>query len=194
MGADLIGYFAVGPRQLDPAKRQAAINEADRRLRWLREASSFLSEPAQADVTQLRDILQRSPYLDPDTDLQSLDRVDREQLIFDIEHLCSIIDDLEAMTGLQAVNRFFPTLDRPPQDWPPVYRDSASIRDPNDLEIPEGQGRLIVFAGERSWGDTPEGAGFRCLARAQVLGLDQTLGIHISPSFMTFRLDLPPRS
>jgi hypothetical protein len=188
MGADLIGYFAIGPCQLDTAKREAAIDEADRRLGWLREANHLLTGSAHPDDTQLRGLLERSPYLTSDTDLQSLDRFDRDQLAFDVEYLCSSIGDLDTLTGQQVVDRFFPESDQPPPDWPPIARDSASIRDPND------PGRLMVFAGEHSWGDTPQGFGFRCLARAQVLGLDETLDIHIGPSFLTLRLDLSPRS
>jgi len=185
MGADLIGYFVIGPRELDPSKRSAAIAEADRRLNWLREANHLLDRSVPTDTAQLHACLLCSPYLDPDTPVPGVQDTNSDQLVIELEQLCSGVDGLDTLTGKEAVDRFFPTADQPPRDWPPVYRDSASVPDPTDPS------RVIVFAGERSWGDTPEGYGFRCLAQAQVLGIGEALGIHITPSFMTVRIDLP---
>lgn len=185
MGADLIGFFAIGPRELDITQREAAIAEADRRLNWLREANHLLDSSVPTDAAQLHACLLRSPYLDADTPVPGAEDISIDQLVVELEHLCCNIDGLDTLTGEDAVDRFFPTPDQGPRDWPPVFRDSASVPNPADPS------RVIVFAGEQSWGDTPEGAGFRCLAQANVLGIGESLGIHITPTFMTLRIDLP---
>lgn len=185
MGADLIGFFAIGPRVLDTSKRDAAIAEADRRLNWLREANHLLDHSVPTDAAQMHACLRHSPFLEPGTALPEGEDLDCDQLVIELEQLCCNVDGLETLTGADAVDRFFQIPDRGARDWPPVFRDSASVPDPADPSC------VIVFAGERSWGDTPEGAGFRCLAQAQVLGISEALGIHIIASFMTVRLDLP---
>jgi hypothetical protein len=56
--------------------------------------------------------------------------------------------------------------------WPPDYRDCAVRRDPRDPKK-----RWLVFAGDRSWGESPEGAGFEMLKRGAVSGIAEDLGV-----------------
>jgi len=57
-------------------------------------------------------------------------------------------------------------------DWnKPYYRDMASRPDPDD------RNRKVVVAGELSWGDEPDGAGYQLLKRAFGLGIAQSLGV-----------------
>ena len=35
----------------------------------------------------------------------------------------------------------------------------------------------IIFAGEMTWGDEPDGVGYKCLKRMFILGIDKELGI-----------------
>jgi len=178
MGADLIGYFAIGPRKLDDARMNAAIAEADRRLHWLREAQTVLGSPEPLDHERIRQLLSTSPYLLPDTELNEIESFDIDQLHTQLHQLIGMIDDLDTLTGKAAVDRVI-------REWPPYFRDSASIPDP------ESPDRVIVFAGELSWGDTPEGAGFRFLGETATLGIAETFGIYINASFFTLVLDTP---
>ena len=53
----------------------------------------------------------------------------------------------------------------------PHYRDVCYVSDPDD------KNQLIVFAGDMSWGDSPEGTGYRELDRMYWLGVNEALGI-----------------
>lgn len=51
------------------------------------------------------------------------------------------------------------------------YRDTATRADPHDPKY------RIVVAGELSWGDEPEGAGYETLKAAACIGLFEVMGI-----------------
>ena len=53
-------------------------------------------------------------------------------------------------------------------DWPPTFRDCANR---------DYAGKVIVFAGDRSWGDRPDGAGYLYLERLLASGVSKELGI-----------------
>jgi len=189
MGADLIGYFAVGPRELDLSRIETAITEADRRLNWLREICNLLNGPQPYDNVRLCSLLAESPNLTAGERNTESDEIDLHQLTIELNRLEGMIDDLDTLTGEEAVNRFLlgGRTTRPPasREWHPMFRDSAVITDP---AFP---GRVIVFAGERTWGDTPDGGGFRYLAEAGHLGITASFRIHVCASFFSLIVNEP---
>ena len=88
-----------------------------------------------------------------------------------------MVEDIDGLTATEAVDHFI-------KSWPPQFRDTAHITDPDDPD------KVIVFAGERTWGDTPDGHGFKLLAWAGVLGIAPGLGIWIESAFMTIQFPL----
>jgi hypothetical protein len=56
-------------------------------------------------------------------------------------------------------------------DWPPDFRDVASRQDP------ERDTDLLVFAGDMSYGDEPDGGGYQLLKTILGLGIADALGI-----------------
>jgi len=56
-------------------------------------------------------------------------------------------------------------------DWLPSYRDVACRSDPDDPE------QFLVFAGDMSYGDAPEGAGYKYLQELLTTGIGKALGI-----------------
>ncbi|MEM1354984.1 MAG: hypothetical protein AAGH88_08885 [Planctomycetota bacterium] len=175
MGADLIGYFAKGPKNLDPNNYPAAAAEAERRLVWLRKARPKVEAVSPAAVV---DLLPDCPWLPPEELKQAVVDIDFDELRCEIERLVVMADDIIDLTGEQAVQRFV-------EMWPPLARDAAHIQDPDRPD------KLIVFAGERSWGDTPDGLGFRTLSWAGLLGIAPILGVWIEAAFFTLRLPTP---
>jgi hypothetical protein len=189
MGADLIGYFAVGPRELDLSRRDTAIAEADRRLDWLLEICNLLNGPKPYDNATLCSLLAQSPNLTAGERNSESDEIDLYQLTIELNRLVDMIDNFENLTGEVAVDRFLlgGRTSRPPtsSEWHPMFRDSAVIT------APESPDRIIVFAGERTWGDTPDGGGFHYLAEAGFLGITAAFGIHVCASFFSFIVKEP---
>jgi len=56
-------------------------------------------------------------------------------------------------------------------EWPPTYRDCCSRQDPDDPK------QVIVFAGDMSWGDEPENAGYQYLKKLINSGIGEVLKI-----------------
>ena len=57
------------------------------------------------------------------------------------------------------------------KDWPPDFRDVASRIDPDDPT------QVIVFAGECSWGEEPEGGGYGYMKDILTTGLASFMGV-----------------
>ncbi len=174
MGADLIGYFAKGPRKLPKRAMPAAEAEADRRLDWLRRVRPALEG---RDDQALIGLLADCPWLDPAERSPRPANIDLEELHGQFRHLLNLAGDIRELTGQKAVREFV-------RSWPPRTRDAAHIVDP---DIP---GNLIVFAGERTWGDPPEGEGFRLLAQAGILGVAAILGVWVEAAFFSLHIPL----
>lgn len=172
MGADLIGYFAKGPRNLPDRAIPAAIAEADRRLEWLRRA-----KPAREaeDHHALYELLKYCPWANPEESLPPFDEVDFETIAYDLDDLVTKVGNVDELTGQSAVDEFR-------GNWPPLFRDAAHLIDP---DIP---GKLIVFAGERTWGDTPDGDGFQLMACAGILGIAPVFGVWVEAAFITLHI------
>ncbi|MCC6681644.1 MAG: hypothetical protein IT445_12145 [Phycisphaeraceae bacterium] len=177
MGADLIGYFGKGPKKLPQRAVPAAIAEAERRLEWLQRARPIVESREHAAVI---DLLRDCPWLDPKQLPCTAADVDSKQLYFEIEHLLDTVGDVTDLTGEQVVKAFI-------EFWPPHFRDTAHVVDP---DCPD---KLIVFAGEHSWGDTPTGAGFQLLNQAGILGFAAVLGVWIEAAFFSLRIPCLPK-
>jgi hypothetical protein len=184
MGADLIGYFAKGPRKLDRSRADAATADLARRLDDLHAMRSLCDKLDQAsdsdDVQRLRRQLYHrvmdSPWnADDDPEPTPIEAVDWDMLSDSIGDILHRLGDWVDLTAPEIVERFI-------KNWPPHYRDTASMPDPDHPR------KVIVFAGERSWGDTPEGAGFTYLDRAATLGIAADFDVWIGRAFCTLRL------
>ena len=161
MGADLIGYFAKGPRNLPNGAIPAAIAEAERRLAWLRRAKPLIDAEDHARLIKL---LADCPWLVPGQKPCKETDIDFEQLQSEIDHLLDTAGagDVSSLTGEKIVKAFI-------DSWPPIFRDAAHVVDP---DIPD---KLIVFAGERTWGDPSRGR------RVQVTGSSRDSGHRLGP-------------
>jgi len=56
-------------------------------------------------------------------------------------------------------------------NWPPTWRDCARRTDPDDKK------QVLVFAGDMSWGDSPDGGGYKYLDEFLNSGIIDKLGI-----------------
>ena len=147
MGADLVGYLVIGPSKLDPDLRQTAIDKA----RTVIEVAKTLT---QEEFLGDRD--------DPNSRISGLLRqypwVDNLLEIFEAEELDATVVDRDPEKCVADLYEF----------WPGNARDAVA------RELGDG---VMVFAGEMTWGDDPQGFGYQTLKSAYYLRLFEIFGI-----------------
>ena len=184
MGADLISYIAFGPRTIRPDQRKktdtarnarayldACVSAAEQLLLGRKRVPAPRPIPVQAKCHQtLR--LGGPPELPTFNNIEELRaHKDYQGLVQQALDACGY--------EVEAKHVFTTTLEDLAKivqgfvdDWnKPHYRDMASRPDPDD------RNRKVVVAGELSWGDEPDGAGYQLLKRAFGLGIAQSLGV-----------------
>mgnify|MGYP006969383108 CR=1 FL=1 len=176
MGADLVGWMAKGPAKLQvPAARRAQIAEGLLAvLDWARstlpadpqEAEEFLAGCEQEQLPPSIDSWWATSS--PEEVLQLLARLSPER-------------DVPRRRQRAHLNRYLRELLRA---WPPEgCRDAAVLTDPDDPT------QVLVFAGEMTWGDEPQGEAFLLLKQLAHSGIGEAVGIRLLAGFVT--LDVP---
>lgn len=168
MGADLIGYFAKGPEKLvvTKKKRRTISDELIALRDWLRPLMLRLDgETGDVAIETIftEEVMQACPA--------QLGPVDED----DLRKIWGWLN----VTGIQ-INALVDVLI---SNWPPTFRDSSWMKDPDDPE------QIMAFCGEMSWGDPPDGGGFEYLEQLGMLGVGTHLGIRVGCSFVTIRLN-----
>lgn len=163
MGADLIGYFAKGPRRLRVSDRKVFL-QVKKLLGWYDKVIGITSKEPSVPMGELRLALREYPGKDT---VRSIDVVGFAD---EFGWLVELSD--EAVMNL--VKEF-----RETWSWRTPYRDMSIIIDPDDSS------KQIMFAGEMTWGDTPSGLGFTLLDNAAKLCIAEFFGVHISKPFAT---------
>jgi hypothetical protein len=150
MGADLIGYLAKGPRTLDSALKDTAKARVAEVAVLVAELEAKL-EAADVDYPTDSDDSPAELRWDPRLPAPLYDDL---ELAWDmlIRAVYGRLEPLDIVDDLFHV-------------WEHGARDSHSRPDPDDPE------QRLMFAGELSWGDTPEGFGYKTLDAASALGL-----------------------
>jgi hypothetical protein len=184
MGADLISYIALGPEQisLDEEKKaqivkrvreylDACIAAAESLLLGKKEVPAPRSQPVEAkcsltlrfDSPPEMPTFKRIKELRGHKDYRSLieQALDACGYCVEAKHIfLATLEDLAKM-----VQGFV-------DDWnKPSFRDMATRQDPDHPD------RKVVIAGDMSWGDEPDGAGYQMLKRAFGLSIAQFLGV-----------------
>ena len=154
MGADLITYMLVGPNKLadDPKKKEKAILHASRMIAAVTAWQTLHDEHQNSDDAQ--------------DEIEVPATLIRELKHFGIDPTTCYIDDYNSgVVGVDAetaVNDLF-TL------W-----NDGGYRDVNTRGY---RTRQILVAGDMSWGDEPDGAGYQICKRCERLGLFRIYGI-----------------
>jgi hypothetical protein len=170
MGADLIGYIVVGPKDLDksPEKKQALLAQAEKDKKLIDEISALLTEKGLDDadyedqiaalsdeqrtyVEKINEYRESEGWFREEEDVNTL--LDWAEESFTPEATEGIIDDLFAL-------------------WEGGARDAMS------RELPGDPDRCILACGELSWGDEPSGFGYQTLKKAERAGILDTYDIH----------------
>ncbi len=152
MGADLITFVCVGPKNLtlSAARRRNVVQHAmNRRKRVLETACRDLAKTRKLSPEQLR---QTADFEDALEDFLR-NECDGEEILVNVTPK-DVREPLERLINL----------------WNGDER-------PHDLVYRLWKNRRIVVAGDMSWGDEPEGYGYQLLKQAQTMGLLDALGI-----------------
>ena len=172
MGADLIGWHAKGPASLTltDERREQIIDQLEQIAHWWRG----LPEDVHDDETDEKLLAAISGCPLP-TDL--------DMLVGDTAGFRLVMGWLERDEHGQPVANLREHLTaltkKLPADWPPTFRDSSYVQDPDDHE------QLLVFAGELSWGNEPEGGGFTTLKMLALTGIGAAVGIQCLRGYFT---------
>lgn len=154
MGADLITYMLVGPNTLDddPKKREKAIMHASRMIAAVTAWQTLHDEHLDSDDAQ--------------NEIEVPATLIRELKHFGIDPTTCDIDDYNSgVVGADAENTVKDLFEL----W-----NVGGFRDVNTRRWRTHQ---ILVAGDMSWGDEPDGAGYQICKRCGRLGLFSFYGI-----------------
>lgn len=179
MGADLIAFVSFGPSEIEESKASEAGDIAAKRLVELKEAAADLlvspeSEDAAAAFPDPSGAKHAVDYLLGDESFDSVQEVredpasiDAIQEIFVDGGIHSELAHAEESDVRSLAGEFidFWNADR-------LYRNATYRTDPDNSE------RKVVVAGERSWGDEPEGA-YALVRKALNLQITDFFDIHV---------------
>jgi hypothetical protein len=151
MGADLIGYMCIGPKKISKAQAQAAEEKAWQIFQGLRAWWKAVETEAESPP-EIERALSLAQIDDP-RELESLAfGEDKDIETATKEDIVALVDEIAGF-----------------------WNDPCS-RDVVDRLISDSE--KVVFCGDMSWGDEPEGYGYRMLKMAHVLDILDELCIH----------------
>lgn len=142
MGAELVGYLVVGPKSFTEQQVQKAIKI----VAELKDIAAKISDKLDQGVS-----IHKIPELEVLLKQYGIDFDDEETLR---EHFIDFLKDDEPGT---IINRFLAF-------WMSPYSRDTHYRS-------YGGDRIIIFAGDSSWGDEPSGYGYTALKEIDNLGL-----------------------
>lgn len=155
MGADLVGFFVKGPYKFTKRAEERAVKAAQEQIdlakplvKWLKKYGPVSGAMSPDDKKKLK--------------LSKLSFAMRDR--FEM----GFVEDLEVVAKLNArksVKKF-------KEFWSdPYYRDVTYRPDPDDAT------QMLLFAGDMSCGDEPDGGGYTELKEAFMLRIPEALGI-----------------
>lgn len=145
MGADLIGYMVIGPREISLDKVGEATTFAKNNIIKISNAATSILEGEEEVIDEAWASISEFDIQDYEiNDYADFDEKSAE------DYSARLVGDL---------------LDF----WKNGSRDSAYRDLPN--------GSRVVFAGDQTWGDTPDGFGYQTLRKSEAIGLLKFFGI-----------------
>jgi hypothetical protein len=157
MGADLIGFLCKGPLKI----KKADIKKAEKRAADIIIFAAKVYELLKKDDKTEED----EKFLDTCltcTPLSGFNDQEQHDNIYDCEQY---LENIAASTAKDEVNNFI------------AWWETGDGRDTMSRPDPDDRKQQIVFCGETTWGDAPEGLGHTTMNRAYWFDIPQNLGI-----------------
>lgn len=157
MGSSLIGYMVRGPRVLNQEALDRAQHVLETRISHLREAYDLYEptmvadgdgESDEAQLDNLEDVFQ-AYFPDADWGFYGVELVTAVEEILATSP-AELVGDLKAL-------------------WAGSNASDCAYRDYGD--------ERVMFCGDGTWGDEPDGVGYATLSKSVQLGLAKLLGI-----------------
>ena len=177
MGANLIGYMVAGPVAIDPhsagelTRQMMARRETVKRIfkQVVEQGEDGLSEADQATYAAAAATLEGENCELPGEFERNPDESD--------EAFAACCDE-EVERALAELGLSEQTLAAFVTEFVEFWNGRGS-RDSAGREVQcGGETCRVIFAGEPSWGDEPDGHGYHLLKRAMLSGLSDLLGLH----------------
>jgi hypothetical protein len=177
MSGNMLGLMLAGPCRIDPARvPELATGLHDRGLSILsilaRVTSGNIADLLHSEVTELERINEtlecdgREPILE---EIEDLD--ERQEVLEEIMRFLGFSEQTVDGYETEPLEKF---VDSFVGFWNgEEYASDTALR---DITLGDRDYR-IVFAGEMSWGDEPDGTGYRWMRRAIRTGLTNILGL-----------------
>ncbi len=154
MGMEMIGFIVKGPAALDPtpAERAAAADSIATLVEFIDPWFASRDDPATSD---------------DDWEALGLKAQDLFPGLFDDDEDLGALREFKGKSAAEIVDGFL-------DDWETVLgsADVAARTDPDDDH------QVLLFAGNMTCGDAPEGFGFQFFERYAPFGLLEHFGIH----------------
>lgn len=147
MGADQVGYLVKGPKTITNAAYATAISDFAKKVEQMRKLGKITC-PDCGHVTDW----------DKDTD--------EDEVCANCDS--DVIGAISCLTSNVKARAYAADL---LNAWPLHARDCTSVPDPDDPD------KILMFAGEMTWGDTPQGFGYQTLHKLMSSGIGQSVGI-----------------
>jgi hypothetical protein len=188
MGADLICYIALGPRKIRLSDRK--VKQVARQVREYLDGCIVAAEQLLMGQKNVPDPWKGSGSRDADQSIRlclvsSMDGpIPKFGSIKDLRSHPEYQDLVRNMLadcdrGMEAEHVFGSThkdLTKGVRDFVAAWNDGR-FRDMSSRIDPHRSRRKVVVAGELSWGDEPEGAGYQMFKKAFGLTIAQRLGV-----------------
>lgn len=148
MGADLVGYMVIGKKEITDEMKQAAIAKLGRLCGVAKALMLEVDEGTDiGDVELPKDV--------PDFWTEE----------FEV-YGADFLEEFSELSDEDIVKRVEEAIDFLDD---PAYRDCAS-RNISDDEF-------VLFCGEMTWGDEPEGGGYQLIKGIHKMGIEEELGL-----------------
>jgi hypothetical protein len=157
MGADLIGFLCKGPAKF----RKSDIKKAETRAAEIIIFAAKVYELLKKEVKTPED----EEFLESCLIASPLSGFNSQEQYDDIRNCEPHLEDISAATAEDEVEQFV------------SWWESGSGRDTNSRLDPDNKRQKIVFCGDMSWGDSPDGHGYTTMNRAFWFDIPQNLGV-----------------
>jgi hypothetical protein len=186
MGADLIGIMLVGPKTLneDSEYEAAVVDTAHRHITGVREAAVGLLQGVPQGVIETRhpqypDLVMKLDLTEcrPETATPLIPADEWSQTSEDAkwDWINDIVEGVVDPDMVHVIHHDSADVQKAMSDFRTVWR--GETRDSASRLLPDNPDKQVVFAGERTWGDEPEGYGYTSLRDARALGIAQAYGV-----------------
>lgn len=176
MGANLIGYMMAGPTAIDPERAAQLVKQMMERRATLRRLFASVVEQGEDALSEAdKPIYAIAAGQLEGAGLELPDEFERVPDESDEEFAVCCADEVDRLLGEMGLNES--SIAAFVEEFIGFWNGGGS-RDSVGRDVRCGRETCrVIFAGEQSWGDEPDGYGYGLLKRAALSGLSDLVGL-----------------